>query len=136
VLMTDKNPMTLLFTNKSGKPVFPLVLYRYQAPNAAFPKVSGDIVQVSPLMENIAYEVFKTNIVLGSTVLHITNNILRDPFILYDSVSLTDVLTLFSVYLLDTQPVISGARYRYLLVRFNERREIDQVIPTNEMDVP
>ena len=39
------------------------------------------------------------------------------------------------MYLLDTQPVVLGARYRYLLVRFKEDREIDQVIPTNEVEV-
>ena len=41
----------------------------------------------------------------------------------------------YGVYLVDTQPVILGARYRYLLVRFKDNHEIDQVIPTNEVEV-
>lgn len=133
---TDDNPLTFLHTNKNGQSPFPLTLYRYQVTNANFPKVSGDITQVSPLMENIAYEVFKTNINFGNQTLYITNNYLRDPFVLYDFLPINDTLHFFYVYLLDTQPVISGARYRYLLVRFKDNREIDQVIPTNEMNVP
>jgi hypothetical protein len=31
---------------------------------------------------------------------------------------------------------VSGARYKYLLVRFQRDGEIAEVIPTNEMEVP
>jgi hypothetical protein len=40
------------------------------------------------------------------------------------------------LWLEDTQPQISGARYKYILVRFKPNHEIDQLIPTTEVDVP
>jgi hypothetical protein len=130
------NPMSLLFTNPAGDNIFPLALYRFQVTNAPFPRVSGDIVQVSPLMENISYQITNYSIVFGSTVVHVTNSILRDSYIVYDFFPVTDNLNFFFMYLLDTQPVISGARYRYLLVRFRKNGEIAEVLPTNEMEVP
>jgi hypothetical protein len=39
-------------------------------------------------------------------------------------------------YMKDTQPVVSGSRYKYLLVRFQRDGEIAEVIPTNEVDIP
>jgi hypothetical protein len=39
------------------------------------------------------------------------------------------------IVLYDTQPVVLGARYRYLLVRFGPNREIAEVIPTTTVDV-
>ena len=36
----------------------------------------------------------------------------------------------------DPMPVAKGARYQYLIVHFNERGEIDRVIPTNYVDQP
>jgi hypothetical protein len=100
-------------------------MYRYQTPNANFPTVSGDVIQVAPLMENIAYQ-----IQAGPSV---TNTIVQDPFIA--STSLTDFHNIY-FWLRDTQPQISGARYRYVLVRFKENHEIDQLILSNEVDVP
>lgn len=129
-------PMSLLFTNGEGDPIFPLALYRFQVTNAAFPKVSGDVIQVTPLMENISYQITNYTINLGGTSLHVTNSILRDSYIVYDRVVITDNLVFFFMYLQDTQPVISGARYRYLLVRFRKNGEIAEVLPTNEMEVP
>ena len=36
----------------------------------------------------------------------------------------------------DPMPVAKGARYQYLIVHFNERGEINRVIPTNYVDQP
>jgi hypothetical protein len=130
------NPMSLLFTNASGEGVFPLALYRYQVPNARFTNVSGDVIQVSPLMENISYQITNYSVVFGSQTVHFTNSLLRDSYIVYDLFPVTDLFNLFFMYLQDTQPVISGARYRYLLVRFRKNGEIAEVLPTNEMEVP
>ena len=35
--------------------LLPMVLYRQQVTNALFPKVSGDVVQVSPLIERLPW---------------------------------------------------------------------------------
>ena len=130
------NPMSLLFTNAAGENIFPLALYRFQVTNAAFPKVSGDIIQVSPLMENIAYQITNYTVDFGGGSLRITNSILWDSYIVYDLYPIADLMNFFFIYLQDTQPVISGARYRYLLVRFRKNGEIAEVLPTNEMEVP
>lgn len=103
----------------------PFVLYRYQVPNNYFATVSGDLIQASPLMEKIAYQNGNDK-VLGP------HAILRDPFIL---VARYPGKAVFEMFMLDTQPVIIGARYRYLLVRFLKNGEIDEVIPTNEVTI-
>ncbi len=129
------DPMSLVFTNRYGEKLFPMVLYRYQMPNSNFPAVSGDIVQVSPMLENIAYQITNYCVVFGNQVVCYTNSLLRDSYVVYDRLVLQDNLHLFFVFVRDTQPVIAGARYKYLLVRFRKNGEIAEVIPTNEMEV-
>lgn len=44
--------------------------------------------------------------------------------------------TSYELYALDTQPVVIGASYRYVLLRFDETgHEIDRVIPVGEIEV-
>lgn len=110
--------------------VLPVALYRVQVANTTFPIVPGDIVQVSPLLEQIAYKPRGAN---GITV--------TDPFVaaLFEAdTDLPHTAPEFDhdILLLDRQPVIKGARYKYLLVRFSPGREIDRVIVTNTVDVP
>ncbi|MFN0075050.1 MAG: hypothetical protein ACKVY0_01115 [Prosthecobacter sp.] len=109
--------------------VFPVALYRVQIANSTFPVVSGDVVQVSPLMERIAQ-------IIGGP-----NKVVTDPFIaiLHESDSpLTGTETQYDhdIFLLDRQPVIKGATYKYILVRFSPTKEIERVIVTNTVDVP
>ena len=49
-----------------------------------------------------------------------------------------DYLTPFNtlVYWVDRMPVVSGARYQYLIVHFSDLGEIDRIIPTNFVDQP
>lgn len=123
------DPNTWFLTNAAGAPLFPVALYRYQTPNAKYPFVSGDVTQVSPLMEQIA---FGTNGVPGQIVY----TVLYDPFMTATAVSDGNGGNYVYLWLRDTQPQISGARYKYLLVRFKPDREIDQIVPTTEVEVP
>jgi hypothetical protein len=123
---TDEDPTHFVFS-KNYESLFPLAMYRCQVTNANYRRVSGDILQVSPLMENIAYSV--------TTSGGVTNNTLLDPFVLYEPVPRGEDWTL-NLYLLDTQPVIRGARYRYFLVHFGPDWEMEYILPTNEMEVP
>jgi hypothetical protein len=119
------DPNTFVGTNLLGEPLFPCALYRYQVTNANFSTVSGDVIQVSPLMENIAYQWQ----VPGNGL---TNTIILDPFITESRAS-----NYIYFWLRDMQPQISGASYRYIIVKFNPlTHEIDQLIPSNEVLVP
>lgn len=122
-LNTAVNPNAYIPTNSLGESLFPLVLFRQQVPNSDFPSVSGDVVQVSPMMEAIAWGTSS-----GQTVIY-------DPFILVQRGA--SAVGRFGMYLRDTQPIISNARYRYMLVRFNKLGEIAEIIPAaNEIEVP
>jgi hypothetical protein len=111
--------------------VFPIVIYRYQVPNVAKPTVSNDVVQVTPLMEQIAYQ---HTAVLGSPA-----TIIHDPFVcLANQTALApgDPGT-HDIYVLDRLPVIRGASYRYVIVRLNQStKEIERVLTTNNVTIP
>jgi hypothetical protein len=126
-LKTHADPVSYLYQGFFGKPLLPVALYRYQVPNLEFQTVSGDVTQVSPLMERIAYTE-ANDPQLGPITL------VYDPFIAINGPG-----GLFSgpssIYLLDTQPVIERARYGYLLVRLGLNKEISEVIPVGEVEV-
>jgi hypothetical protein len=122
------NPTNYLFAT-NGQAVLPLALYRMQVPDSDFPTVSKDLVQVSPLMEKIAYQ--QTSVAPHGPV-----TIIHDPFVMALPTGVPGAVgARYDLYLLDTQPLIQGARYRYYLVRFGENREIEAVIPTNEVEL-
>jgi len=118
------DPMEYLYTNayNNAETVMPCVLYRYQVTNDLYRTVGGDVAQVSPLMENIAWG--KTSI-----------TIIYDPFILMTRTR--DSGDPWGIYLVDSQPVVRGAKYQYLLVRFDEAtKEMDRVIPAGIVEIP
>lgn len=121
------DPVSVLLTNALGDGLFPCAMYRYQVPNALFPTPARDVIQVTPLMENIAYQLNGSQ---GQT-----NTLIQDPFVTCTQ-SVDPTHNYLWLWLLDTQPQISGARYKYVIVRFKENHEIDQLIPSNEVDVP
>jgi hypothetical protein len=119
------NPMTFLYTNSivTNQTVMPCVLYRYQLANDLYPTVSGDTVQVSPMMEKIAY---------GNTI---EDSRIYDPFIAIARD--LDSSDNWGMYLLDTQPVARGAKYQYLILRFDENtKEMDRIIPAGTITIP
>ena len=117
-----ENPLNWVFTNvTSGESVLPIALYRYQVANANYPNVSGDVAQVSPLMERIAFAVSGGDVLLYDPFIRLWRDMIATPY--------------YDLYVIDTQPVVIGARYKYLLVRFKPNHELDQVIATNEVEV-
>jgi hypothetical protein len=138
------DPVTRVFTQGDwteapGVPppprLLPAMLYRYQVPNALFDQVSNDIVQVTPLIETIAYR-YETPV---ATPLSNCNGVrIYDPFIAVTSAPAaggagTDLA--FDLWLMDSMPVSLGARYAYLLVVFRENGEIRTVIPAGEVEI-
>lgn len=116
----------------------PCLLYRTQVPDlpappnkplANYPTVPGDVVQVSPLIETIATA---TEAYPGGG----TGVSIYDPFIHVETVNLAGT-RLNAFYLKDTTPVVSGARYVYLLVLLDPAtREIERVLPLPAIDIP
>ncbi|MCC7376800.1 MAG: hypothetical protein IT581_19225 [Verrucomicrobiales bacterium] len=119
-------------TRESFRPVR-VVMYRQQVTNAEFPRVSGDVVQVTPLVGKIAAAALADGSgfefldpALGLT-LHLAP---RDPEVNVSRAPGIDV------HLLDEHPVVRGARYRYWLVHFDGQGEPDQTLPAGEVEVP
>lgn len=127
VIQSAQDPMTYIYTNGVGEKLFPAAMYRIQLPNPAFPVASGDVIQVSPLMENIAYNLENVN---GNNFVNI-----KDPFIRLGNPAAGSNIPISPIYLVDTQPVIGGARYVYLLVRFDDNHEIKEVVPSSIVEV-
>jgi hypothetical protein len=108
-----------------GRPerrLLPCVVYRYQLPNDRYPKVSGDLVQVTPLLRNIAArdEVLTP---LGGGAPR-TYTVVYDPYFKFDT-------TRKRVLIHVPQPKVAYATYRYVLLLFREDGEIDSAVPTN-----
>lgn len=127
------NPLNAFYKNDEGEPLFPFVLYRFQVENDLYPVVSGDVYQVSPMMESVP-AVLEANPAFGEPSYHN-----YDPFIFPAPTETLPGTSSFIYDLLikDTQPVITGASYRYLIVRFDPvSKEIIEVIPTNTVTIP
>ena len=130
--LTRPDPNHGLFRSASSDParanrtLLPMVVYRQQVTNAVFPKVSGDVVQVSPLIERIPWTYS-----LAAQMVTIPDRLFATR---YEEVSGTSSVNM--LYLLDQQPAVLGARYRYFIVRFNDQREVDDTIPAGEVELP
>lgn len=117
----------LIFTNKQGVSLFPLALYRYQSPNFFYPKPSGDMVQVSPLMSEIV-------LVPGLDDAQQPSMLWKEPFAIVD-ITLGNSDIGAPVVLLDTQPVVANATYVYLLVHFGTDGEPAEIYPTQPVTI-
>ena len=115
---------------KQAERLLPVVLYRKQVPNTLYPDASGDLLQCSPLVENVqsAPEVLPN----GSQQTGFTDNVIT---LTYTNDLVADI-EFFTLYLLDTQPYVRGAKYHYYLVRFTGDGEIQQMIDAGAIDVP
>ncbi|MDQ8191657.1 hypothetical protein [Roseibacillus persicicus] len=115
-----------IYTTPEGESLLPFALYRYQVPNIYFPTVSGDVAQVSPLVEKLRLHEASENNVDYVQIQDPLITIARDP----------DNAKEVGIYLIDSQGVVEGSNYIYLLVRFKEDGEVDRTIPTNSLFVP
>jgi hypothetical protein len=129
VIRGQNDPVEHLYRSVvNDEPIFDLVAYRYMVPNEAFPEVSGDVIQVTPFMEEIAFR--------RESVTGIPSTIIYDPFVrLFPEAETASGPHGF--YLIDTQPLVQGARYQYLLVRFHKvTKEIVEVLLPDPVDIP
>ncbi len=101
----------------------PFVLYRTQVPSAVWPNVPGDVYQVSPRMEAIAWATTPGDYTIYDPFIHI-----KQP----NGASATPTDPGY-MYVVDTQPAVSRANYRYLLVLLHPvTGEIEEILVTND----
>jgi hypothetical protein len=112
----------------AGEPrrVTPFVLYRTQVPSLFWPQVPGDVSQVSPRMEAIAWATTAN----GYDI--------YDPFVYVkqpNGATATPTDPGY-MYVVDTQPVVARAMYRYYLVLLHPvTGEIEEVLVTNDVSL-
>ncbi len=108
----------------NGDPLLSIAVYRQQVANAIFPRVSGHVTQVTPLIEKLPW-----NYAAGQWIT------IPDRLIALGNETWNDLGYNF-LYVRDQQPVILGARYHYYVVRFNSQHEVAEVIDAGTVDIP
>lgn len=132
--IANSDPNLAVFRSKSpdasraNQILLPIVVYRQQVTNTLFPKVSGDVVQVSPLIERIPW--LQSDLIRDFHLVVIPDRLLAMREETYNDHSH------YMLYLRDQQPVIAGARYAYYVMRFNAQREVQEIIPAGEIELP
>jgi len=117
-------------SDQNGQSLLPIIVYRQQVTNANFPRVSGNLTQVTPLLERVPW--------FGSGAINVSVTI-PDRLI---AVGHEDYPGQFNtaeyrfLYLRDQQPVILGASYHYYVVRLNDQREVAEVIDAGTVSIP
>jgi hypothetical protein len=131
--------------------LMPFMVYRYQVASSAFPSARANLVQCTPLIDRISGIYVKSEKEEGYQV--------YDPFLLFVGSAQTNIRVPFSgpwndnkppvldfpysttnrpaylenstglIFVKDTLPVTVGAKYRHLIVQFEERGEIKRIIP-------
>ncbi len=114
----------LIFPTTTAQPLS-LVLYRQQVPNTRYPTVSGTTIQCSARIDKILTKHF-------ANANHLA---VLDPQIGILRTVVNDMPTA-DLCLLDAQPQVKGATYRYTLVRFRADGEISHVYPAGEVTLP
>ncbi len=112
-----------------SKKLFPIVLYRQQThrtiAGTQFSVTGADLVQVSPMMENIAWAPFSGAAILLDPYIGVLE---RNPLSLGNPA--------LSLCLFDCSPVTAGASYRYYLVHFTPEYEPDFIIDAGSVTLP
>jgi hypothetical protein len=124
-------PFAWLLTLIERKPALPCALYRRQVPSAKFPNVSGDLVQVTPLVEEIAHEWADATAQFPAA-----HTVIHDPWVVAQ-VDQTGPNPVATLWLVDRHPVVTGASYEYYVVFYDATtHEVRAVMPTNTVDIP
>jgi len=109
----------------NGDPLLPIAVYRQQITNANFPRVSGHVTQVSPLIESLPWTINANRLVT-----------IPDQLIAFGSENWDDRFNYNFLYVRDQQPIVLGASYHYYVVRFNSQHEVAEVIDAGTVDFP
>ena len=110
--------------SRPGQLLLPIVVYREQLTNALFPRVSGAIVQVTPLIERIPW------------MINVNRQVTIPDRLFAGTIEYHAPNYYYYFYLRDLQPVQLGAKYRYFVMRFNDQREIQEIFPAGDVELP
>ena len=116
-------------SSRRGAALLPIVVYRQQVANANFPRVSGNLTQVTPLLDRVPWSSQGSLAANGVTVT------IADRLIAANYETINDH-TFYFLYLRDQQPVTLGASYQYFVVRLNDQREVAEIIPAGAVTIP
>jgi hypothetical protein len=132
--------------------LMPFMLYRYQVPSVSFPNARPNLVQCTPLLDRMSWNFINdpekggTRYQFNEPYFHILNyrNQIELPVAGNWSDSATPTLgdpgsgaplppylegTSGMILVKDPLPVTIGAKYRHIIVKFDNRGEIQRVIP-------
>ncbi|MDP7496468.1 MAG: hypothetical protein QGI77_08555, partial [Roseibacillus sp.] len=131
--------------------IIPFAVYRHQVANTSHPDVVPNLTQVTPLIDRITYKTKGQSLEVNDPFFLFPTTTF-DPYQVRipiagtferDGTFDTEVLTEQGsppdylkgcngiMLVLDRLPVIQGRSYQYLLVHFDNRGEVERVIPTN-----
>jgi hypothetical protein len=116
----------------SGEALLPIVVYRRQVANAAFPVVSGSLVQVSPLIERIPYSLYINADITAVTI----PDLLIAAGVESSVADSPDFNLQTKLYVRDLQPVMVGATYHYYVMRMNDKHEVAEIIDAGTVTIP
>ena len=103
------------------------MVYRQQIANATFPTVSGNLIQVTPLIEHIPWQ--------GEQITY--GGVFTIPDLLFGAASeFYRDFHYYYLYVRDQQPVLIGASYHYYVVRFNAKHEPAETIDAGTVTIP
>ncbi len=157
---TSDTPESWLFQVRSTsgdmsslEPLMPFMLYRHQMPSTQHPSARANLVQCTPMIDRISWKKLSTRYEVRDPYLTFQPLAGGPPVIFPIPISgawddlntpltgnpdvggaprpryLDDATGL--IFLKDVLPVIAGAKYRHIIVCFDEDREIRRVIPLN-----
>src|SRR5207245_11517197 len=107
--------------SQQARALLPIAIYRQQVTNEFFPRVSGTLPQVTPLLERLAYDVEKPT--QQSPKVVYVDDLLVAGGVEYASSDSGFQHPHSFLYLRDQQPVSRGAAYQYFVVRLNRQRD-------------
>jgi hypothetical protein len=106
--------------------LLPFVLYRRQVQNTLFPSVSGQYVQVTPLIESFASEIDAKA----------TRRRMLDPYLVIGLLDPIGNESHHTICVRDRLGIVGGAAYEYYLMRFDARREPRDVHKLGTVTIP
>jgi hypothetical protein len=113
--------------------LLPIVVYRQQVPSTNFPVVSGHLIQVTPLIEQLP--TVQSGRFPTLTVPDLLIAAGQEPPVFNGTFQIPAIYYSY-LYVRDQQPVIHGATYQYYVARFDQKHEVSEIINAGQVSIP